>query len=100
MEKNVYFGDVNEVYQSTVNGEDLFLTKEEAIDWTKKALEEYGLDKDAEDYVEVIDFKQLEEVDGAKRRAATDEYGNLIVEWYDDEDDEWHSCNDSVVFIP
>ena len=115
MKKNVFFEDVTVVYQSTVNGyewNDLFLTKDEAIDFTKQALKEwseeltdedmerYGFNKDAEDYIEVIDFKQIEKIDGAKRRAATDEYGNLIVEWYDDEDDEWHSCDDSVIFIP
>lgn len=107
MEANIYFGDVNEVYQSTFNGDkssDLFLTKDEAIKWTKQALEElseelsedemeqYGFDKDAESYVEVIDLKHLEEVDGAKRRVATDENGNLIVEWYDDDDEVWVEC--------
>ena len=106
LEANIYFGDVNEVYQSTVNGDDLFLTKDEAIKWTKQALkelseelsedemEQYGFDKDAEYYVEVIDLKHLEEVDGAKRRVATDENGNLIVEWYDDEDEVWVECFD------
>ena len=43
MEVNVYFSDETVVYQSTVNGDyadDLFPTKDEAIKWTKKALEE------------------------------------------------------------
>ena len=109
LEANIYFWDVNEVYQSTVNGDksdDLFLTKDEAIKWTKQVLkelseelsedemEQYGFDKDAESYVEVIDLKHLEEVDGAKRRVATDENENLIVEWYDDEDEVWVECFD------
>lgn len=107
MKANIYFEDLTEVYQSTINSGNafkLFTTKDEAINWTKQAIkelseeltedemEQYGFDKDAEAYIEVIDLKHLEEVDGAKRRAATDENGNLIVEWYDDDDDVWVEC--------
>ena len=109
LEPNVYFSDETVVYQSTVNGDysdDLFPTKDEAIKWTKEALEEksdeltdeemkkYGFDKDAEEYVEVIDLKHLEEVDGIKRRAATDFDGKLIIEAFDNRDGEWREFKD------
>lgn len=109
LEKNVYFEDVTVVYQSTINGydaDDLFLDRDEAIKWTKQALKElseeltdeemerYGFNKNAEDYIDEIDFKQIEKIDGAKRRAATDEYGRLIVEYFDDENGKWYECED------
>ena len=109
MEKNVNFEDITVVNQSTVYGydaDDLFTTKDKAIKWTTKKLIElseefsdeemkkYGFDKDPEDYVEVIDFKHLEEHDGIKRRASTDFDGKLIIECFDNRDGEWHEFKD------
>lgn len=89
LEKNAHFDDVKVVYMvcyMSCDGDDIFLTKEDAIEYInkykKELLEEYDkewmaeeqLDGDAEDYIEEIELDLKEE------RAATDEYGNLIIE--------------------
>ena len=99
LEKNVYFDNVSFVWQSTINGynaDDLFITKEDALEFTKKAMEEYEEFRKAEngevrlstpeDYVDVIDIDYNEGV-----RAATDENGKLIIESLN-EDGEWVEC--------
>lgn len=95
LEKNVYFEDVTVVYQSTINGcdaDDIFLTKDEAINFSKEGMEEYCLEGDAEEYVEEIDLDPRRYA-GAKVRAATDENGKLIIEFFDNRDGKWYECD-------
>ena len=78
LEKNVVINDVVVVYQSTINGsesDDLFLTKDECVEFTKSAMAEYAIEGDVEDYIDEIDIDSTEGV-----RAATDENGKLIIE--------------------
>lgn len=89
LEKNVWFEDVKTVYWTTIQSDEpwtLFLTKEDAIEFTNKFKEEaaeylteedmaeYGIDGDAEEYIEEIELNQKEE------RAATNECGTVILE--------------------
>lgn len=90
LEKNVIFDDVKTVYvvcYTSCDCDDIFLTKEDAIEYInkykKELLEEYdeewiaeeGLDGDVEDYISIF------EVDPTKgTRAATNECGSLILE--------------------
>jgi len=97
LEKNVYFDDVEVVYQSTINGDDaddLFLTKDEAIKWTKEALDEYCLEDDAEDYIEEIKLNPTKDL-----RAATDENGKLIIEFFNELDGEWQECGEKEIIF-
>lgn len=88
LEKNVYFDDIKTVYvvcYMSCDGDDIFLTKEDAIEYInkykKELLEEYdeewleeeGLDGNAEDYIEEREL-------GPDERAATNEYGDVVVE--------------------
>lgn len=102
LEKNVYFDDVKVVYivsYTSCEGNATFLTKEDAIEYTNKFMKEtseymteeemakYHLDGDAEDYIEEI------EVDPTKdTRAATDEYGNVIIERLNPYSGKWEEC--------
>ena len=92
LEKNVYFDDVKVVYWTKAEGCDpitLFITKEDAIEFTKKYMEECperNFDCDAEDYIEEIELDLKEE------RAATDSYGNVIVELLNPYSGKWEQC--------
>jgi hypothetical protein len=96
LEKNVY--DVKVVYWSTIMYDEpwtVFLTKEDAIDWTNKykketseylteeEMAEYGIDDDAEEYIETI------ELDPKKERTATDSNGDLVIEYLNPYSGRW-----------
>lgn len=102
LKKNVWFDDVKVVYAvcyMNCEGDALFITKEDAIEYTnkykKEIFEEYGkewmaeehLDGDAEDYIEEIN------VDPTKgTRAATDYNGDVIIERL--RFGKWEECKD------
>jgi len=102
LEKNVWFDDVKVVYAvcyTSCEGDDFFITKEDAIEYFNKYKKElyeeydkewmtkYHLDGDAEDYIEEID------VDLKHTRAATDEYGNVIIEHLNPYSGKWEEEN-------
>ena len=102
LEKNVYFDDVKTVYMvcyTSCEGNALFLTKEDAIEYTNKFIKEtseymteeemaeYHLDDEAEDYIEERELENNE-------RAATDDNGDVVIEWLNPYSGRWEECYD------
>jgi hypothetical protein len=101
LEKNVWLDDVKVVYAVTYTsceGNALFITKEDAIEYVnkykKELYEEYDkewmieehLDGDAEDYIQTID------VDLKHTRAATDYNGDVVIYYFNPYSGKWEQC--------
>lgn len=101
LEKNVWFDDVKVVYivfYTSCEGNATFITKEDAIEYTNKFIEEtseymskeemakYHLDGDAESYVEERELEHNE-------RAATDYNGDVVIEYLNPYSGKWEEEN-------